>query len=275
MPVWDTFVHGDVEGVRVGRFNAGLSTTSVVYRFGRTVIDSGPPNQWAAVQGFLDAAPPARLLLTHHHEDHAGNAARIASRYGLVPQAPQASRAWLRDGFGIPPIQHLVWGAAPPVETDPLPPEVTLDGGVRLDVIPAPGHAPDMVCLHWPDRGWLFSADLFLSRRLTHLRYDEDLGATIASLDRVLDRDFDTVFCAHRGVVLDGHTALRDKRDYLANLCERSQALRRQGRSVRQIRRQLLGAEDAVSWATALGISKRNLIRQALAVGPAGGGGVG
>ena len=265
MPIRETFAFRDVRGARVGRFGFGINSTAIVYRTGPTVIDAGPPNQWPSVRRFLDRRPPQRLLLTHHHEDHAGNASRIARRYGITPLAPARSHDRLAAGYRTPPIQRVVWGSPRPVETDPLPPRVELEDGSWLEVIPAPGHTDDMVCLLWPANGILFSADLYLSRRVTHLRADEDLGRLMQSIEQVLRLDFDAVLCAHRGVVEDGKQALRDKLDWLGGLVDDVRELRRQGIGEGEVRRRLLGREDTVSWASALNISKRNLIRQAAA----------
>ena len=255
-----------VEGARVGRFGLGITTTAIVYRIGPTVIDAGPPNQWRTVRSVLDERPVGRLLLTHHHEDHSGNAALVARRYGLTPLAPELSRARLAAGFATPPVQRIVWGRPRPVETDPLPPTVELEDGTALSAVPTPGHSDDMTCLLWPDRGVLFAADLYLSRRITHLRTDEDLGAMMRSLETVLSLDFDALLCAHRGVVEDGPAALRAKLDWLGSLVEEVRGLRRRGVEEREIVRRLLGPEDGLSWASALDISKRNLVRQAATV---------
>ena len=265
MPIRETFAFRDVRGVRVGRLNFGINSTAIVYRIGPTVIDAGPPNQWPSVRRYLDRRPPQRLLLTHHHEDHAGNAARIAHRYGLIPLAPALSHDRLATGYRTPPIQRLVWGSPRPVETDPLSPRVELEDGSHLQVIPAPGHTDDMVCLLWPANGILFTADLYLSRRVTHLRADEDLGRLMRSIEEVLRLDFDAVLCAHRGVVENGKQALRDKLDWLGGLGEQARELQRQGVNEAGVVQRLLGREDLVSWASRLNISKRNLIRQASA----------
>lgn len=266
MPIRQRITYREVEGVRIGRFNRGLNTTAIVYRVGATVVDAGPPNQWRAVRGFLDERPPDRLLLTHHHEDHAGNAGRIAGRYGLTPWAPAASRARLADGFATPLVQRVVWGQPRPVETAPLPDRVEMPEGGALIPVAAPGHSDDMTCLLWPERGLLFAADLYLSRRLTHLRADEDLAGLLRSLDVVLRLDFDVLLCAHRGVVEDGRAALAEKQAALGDLCARARALREQGVGLKESTRRLLGPEDAVSWASRFDISKRNLVRQAARV---------
>jgi glyoxylase-like metal-dependent hydrolase (beta-lactamase superfamily II) len=270
MPIRETVAFRGIEGARVGRFGLGINTTAIVYRIGPAVIDAGPPNQWPAVRRFLDRQPVGRLFLTHHHEDHAGNAACVARRYGLAPLAPEPSRARLAAGFATPIVQRIVWGRPRPVQTDPLPPIVELEDGTSLVAAPAPGHSDDMTCLLWPDRGVLFAADLYLSRRITHLRTDEDLGAMMRSLETVLGLDFDTVLCAHRGVVEDGPSALQAKLDWLGSLVEDVRGLCQQGVDEREVVRRLLGPEDGLSWVSRLDISKRNLVRQAAALASSG-----
>ncbi len=145
-----------------------------------------------------------------------------------------------------------------------LPEEIELEPGRRLRTIPSPGHSRDMTCYLEPERGWLFSGDLYISRSTRHMRADEDLGEQIASLRRIVALDFETVFCSHRGVVRSGKQALQAKLDFLESLCQRVGQLRSEGRSDREITRLLLGRENWLSWATGLHFSKRNLIRACL-----------
>ncbi|MBW3139994.1 MBL fold metallo-hydrolase [Ferrimonas balearica] len=255
-----------IEGVRVGRFNFGINTTFIVYRVGDTLIDSGPPNQWAAVSAFVEERPLRQVLLTHHHEDHSGNAGRIAAMHNLVPMAPEPGRAKLARGFATPPLQRLIWGAPSPLVTEPLADGLQLDDGSPIVPIPTPGHAKDLTCFHLPHQGWLFSGDLYLSRKLRYLRSDENLTELMASLRRVLTLEFDTVLCPHRGPVRGGHQALQDKLDYLEQLCDQAQSLARQGCSEKAVLKALLGPEDWLGHLSRYNISKTNLIRQALKV---------
>lgn len=266
MPIRERLRFNDIDGARVGRLNMGISTTFILYRIGSTLIDSGPSNQWSACRDFFDESPPERLLLTHHHEDHSGNAADVAKRYQLKPLAPELSRAKLKRGFRIPPIQRLAWGHAQPVATEPLPEAIPMPEGGRLLPVHAPGHAKDMVCLWWPERGYLFTGDLYLSKKLTHFRGDENLARLMESIAEVLKLDFQTVICSHRGVVEDGKSALALKLDYLKNLCGEARELRRQGVGERAAVKRLLGPENLLSRLSFYNISKRNLYRQALLV---------
>jgi len=129
-----------------------------------------------------------------------------------------------------------------------------------------------MTCLLERERGWLFTGDLYIAARTRLLRQDEDLGAEITSLRRMLELDFDTVFCAHRGVLGAGKAALRRKLDFLESLCQQVADLRRQGRSREEITRLLLGREGLMTLLTGYHFSKRNLIAACLRALPAAAG---
>jgi glyoxylase-like metal-dependent hydrolase (beta-lactamase superfamily II) len=252
--------HAEVEGLRVGRFPLRYNTTCILYRLGSTVIDTGPPNQWRRVRAFLAERDVRQVVVTHYHEDHGGNLAPIRRAFAAPVYAPRLGLAELASGFPQRPYQRLFWGRPEPVEARELPQEVPLDGGGTLAAIPAAGHSADMTCLLERDRGWLFTGDLYIAARTRLLRQDEDLGAEIASLRRLLAYDFDTIFCAHRGVLGSGKAALRRKLDFLESLRQQVADLRRQGRSREEITRQLLGREGLMTLLTGYHFSKRNLI---------------
>lgn len=266
MPIRERYKFDKVEGVKIGRFNAGLTGTFILYRLSETLIDSGPSNQWRTVRTYLAEAPVKELLLTHHHEDHSGNAALIAKQYGLTPYAPELGRQKLSAGFYIPPMQRLFWGRSLPVETQPLPATMTLANGLKLKSIHAPGHAKDMHCFYFPDEGWMFTADLFIARRLKYFRADENLSQLIASIDKILTFDFDMLFCAHRGIVENGKRPLSEKRDNLLAFCQQAQDLHNKGVELEEIVLRLLGKEGAMAKLTGYNISKRNLVAEALNV---------
>ncbi len=102
MPIRERYKLGKVEGARVGRFNRGINTTFIIYRIGNNLVDCGPSNQWRAVKRFVDEQPVETILLTHHHEDHSGNAARIAKQNQITPFAPELSQKKLSGGFHTP-----------------------------------------------------------------------------------------------------------------------------------------------------------------------------
>jgi glyoxylase-like metal-dependent hydrolase (beta-lactamase superfamily II) len=145
-----------------------------------------------------------------------------------------------------------------------MPEEVVLENDLTLRAVHTPGHSPDMTCYLEPDRGWLFSGDLYISSKPRFLRADENVDDQIESLRRVLELEFDTVFCAHRGVVRDGHNGIKAKLDYLISLREEVRQLYAEGRSVSEITKTLLGGAGFLSLITLYHFSKRNLVRGCL-----------
>ena len=170
----------------------------------------------------------------------------------------------MRHGFRLRPYQHLIWGSPGLLETRSTPAETALEGGLRIVSVFTPGHSPDMTCYLEPDRGWLFTGDLYIASKPRFMRADENVDDQIESLRRVLELEFDTLFCAHRGVVKDGHRAMRAKLDYLISLRDEVRQLHAAGRSIREITRRLLGRETLLSLLTLYHFSKTNLVRGCL-----------
>ena len=252
--------HGGVEGLRVGRFGSQINTTCILYRMGSTVIDTGPPNQWRIVRRFLAERRVERVIVTHHHEDHSGNLARVHEDLAPAIYSPADGVGPLARGFALKLYQHVMWGKPRRVEPAPMPEAIDLDGGLQLRSVTAPGHSEDMTCYLEPARGFLFTGDLYIASKTRYLRSDEDLGQQIESLRRILELDFATMFCSHRGVIRDGKAALAKKLDFLQGLVERVAHLRREGRSAREITRRLAGREGFMTLFTGFHFSKRNLI---------------
>jgi glyoxylase-like metal-dependent hydrolase (beta-lactamase superfamily II) len=265
----ERITYGPVDGLRAGRYGFGSNTQAACYRIGRSLIDTGPPNQWRAVRQFaLDQDETHgidRVLLTHHHEDHAGNAARLQELLDVPVYAPEASLDRLREGFSLETYRWIVWGRPRPVEAEPVPETLSLADGTPLRTLPAPGHADDMVCYLAQEHGLLFAADLYITPRPQYLRYDENAPRLIESIHSVLEHDFDTLLCAHRGVVEEGHRALAEKVKYMEALCGVVQRRYRDDKvTVPQITDEILGREGLLYWASGGDFSKRNLIASCL-----------
>ncbi len=257
----ERFEHDGVEGLRAGRFDLGISSSCILYRLKSTLIDTGPPNQWPLVRRFIRERDVERVLVTHYHEDHSGNAAHLKRETGADVFLPAEGMEFMRVGFPLRPYQRVIWGKPGRLEPLPSPEETTVEGGLRLRAVHSPGHSPDMTCYLEPERGWLFTGDLYIASKPRFMRADEDVHEQIASLRRVIELDFETVFCAHRGVVADGRAALRAKLDYLVSLRDEVRELHVRGRTVPEITRTLLGRESFMSFITFFHFSKRNLVR--------------
>ncbi|OUS34049.1 MBL fold metallo-hydrolase [Oleispira antarctica] len=272
MTVRNTYLYENgpysVHGFRTGRFDFGINTTFIIYRIGETLIDAGPTNQWSTIKRVLKPLAIKTLLITHHHEDHSGNANRISKLKKLTPYAPLLGQDKLAKGYPTPLIQKLIWGSPLKVQTQTLPESLIVnensDSQVEVIAIPTPGHAKDLTCLFLPEQKYLFSGDMYISKSLKYLRADENLTQLIDSLRKLIKLDFEILFCPHRGIVEQGKKALEEKLENLLDLCNKSQKLMHDGLDEEQIVNKLLGPEDGLAKMSKFNISKGNLIRQAM-----------
>jgi len=134
-------------------------------------------------------------------------------------------------------------------------------------VIYTPGHSPDHICLYEPDRGWLFTGDLFVGGHDRALRAGYDIWAIISSLKQIAALTATTLFPGSARVRHDPATELAAKITYLEELGERVLALHRQGRSVRGIIRALLGGPMLIEFITLGHFSRKQLVLSYLGVG--------
>jgi glyoxylase-like metal-dependent hydrolase (beta-lactamase superfamily II) len=251
----------EVEGLRVGRFKDKINTTCIIYRIGSTVIDTGPPNQWPVVRNFLREKEVKQVLITHHHEDHGGNGSLIQKEMKVPVFTHYSGIQSHIDGFPLRLYQYIVWGKPDAFRPEIIPEEIELDFGLKLKTIHTPGHSEDMTCYFEPNRGWMFTGDLFIASKPAYLRQDENPNLQIASLKEILTYDFEKVFCSHRGLVKDGRKAIRNKLNYLEELRDKILELHKKGKSADEITGAVMGKESLISIITFNHFSKKNFVK--------------
>jgi glyoxylase-like metal-dependent hydrolase (beta-lactamase superfamily II) len=209
--------------------------------------------------------PVEQILLTHHHEDHSGNAAAMRRLTGAPVRGHAVAAAKLRGGFPILPYQHVFWGRAEPVPVEPIEGPIEARG-FTLTPVHTPGHSRDHVVFLERSRGWLFSGDLFIGERIKFFRSDEKMGDQIQSLKTVLQLDFDALLCAHHPRLTDGKQHLTRKLEYLETLRDEAHDLKRQGYPDQQVIARLDPHKDRrIRWMTLGNVSFANMVRSALA----------
>ena len=262
------FEYGDLEGLQVGRFPGRINTTCILYRFENTLIDTGPPNQWREVQKFILEKDVKQICITHHHEDHCGNSTQIKKVTDAKLYAHENGCELLKNGWYMEPYRHIIWGRPQKMEAHPAPPIIKLNKGMHLECIHTPGHSDDSLCYLEPNRGWLFTGDVYITSRPHSLREDENPHDQINSLKFLLSHNFETLFCAHRGVVKLGKQAIQKKHDYLQELRDEVFHLHSLGLSEKEIRHKLLGRETLVSLLTLFNFCKQNFVTNFIHLNP-------
>ena len=154
------------------------------------VLDPGPDvdaHVRAVVSAVADAGS-VRVLLTHHHPDHAGAATAVAEALSAEvwgPPGPGVDRP-LEDGAIVP-----------------------LDDG-HLEAVHTPGHTRDHLCFLWPERRALFAGDVLLGRGDTTwvAEYPGCVEDYLASLSRLRGLELDVIHPTHGPALDDPDDAL-------------------------------------------------------------------
>jgi glyoxylase-like metal-dependent hydrolase (beta-lactamase superfamily II) len=229
---------GPLRALEMYRAFAGQPIMKVYsFALGDTLIDTGLASLGDRVVAWARSLGATRAVLTHHHEDHAGNTSALLAA-GFDVRATETTATLVDAGLPIPFYEHLAWGKPPPARPRLLEPVLDV-GGRRVEVIAAPGHCIDQVCFWLPDEGWLFSGDVFLHERVRLFRRDEDFAVTMQTLERLCALPIQSLWCAHRPRVEDGGAALRSKLQHLRDLEGEVRRKHAQGWSIRRIARSL------------------------------------
>jgi glyoxylase-like metal-dependent hydrolase (beta-lactamase superfamily II) len=179
-----------------------------------TLVDTGLPGHWEQLVGFLASrsAPVAAVkavVLTHHHDDHRGNAERLRKEAGanvLVHQDDLASTTRKTKPPRVPLwkprvaryVLHVLRGGVartlPVVGASSFRDEEVLDVPGRPRVIHAPGHTAGNAAMSLEDREVLMVGDALATidlvsgesgPRLLPRFANDDHDQALASLQRI------------------------------------------------------------------------------------------
>ena len=228
------------------------------YLIDGVLVDTGFPLVAEEFAPVVSSLSPRGAIITHWHEDHAGNAARLAELGIPVRMHPRCEAA-LRERPTIRFYRQFVWGrsarlAVPLRDFDPAP----------LQVIGAPGHTEDHVVVWNAARGIVASGDLYLGVKVRVAHPHESPGALVQSLRMVVALEPRLLLDAHRGVVRHPVPMLTAKIAWMEETIGAITALARGGCGEREIQRRVLGREPFVGWVSRGEYSKRSFVRSVL-----------
>jgi endoribonuclease LACTB2 len=248
--------HDDVVRLRMrsaGSRAAGLDVSAYVVR--DTLIDTGFPHARAQLGRAVAGLGVRGVVVTHWHEDHAGNV-ELFARGGIPLHLDSATDAKIRQRPAIQLYRRVVWGRPPALRS----PVVSLDPG-PLEVIATPGHSTDHHVVWDAATETVFSGDLWLGVRSAIMHRDEDPYVMLDSLRRVHGLGPRRMFDAHRGLIEDASRALLARITWLSATIARIEHDIAAGWSDRAIVRAVLGGEAGAAYVSLGEYSRRNFVR--------------
>lgn len=256
---------GEVQGFNfgIGIFRPPVMTAWCYYIDG-LLIDTGIGNLRQTAFNLIVDYKPDKIALTHHHEDHSGNAAIISKALNIPVYGHSYTQKKLQSQYPIMLYQHLLWGKSEPVDI------TVFNGNIETNnhkFIPVhtPGHSKDHTVFIEEKKGWLFSGDLYLGKKIKFFRKDEVFSDQIASLKKVLQYDFDTIYCAHNPQLTNGRNYIKEKLDFLENFSGIVLELHNQGLSEKEILKSIdKGNDTLIKLITMKNASFENMVRSVL-----------
>lgn len=248
--------YDDVTRVRLtsaGSTAAGMSVSAYVVR--GVMIDTGFPHAGRVIGRLVDELRPRAAIVTHWHEDHAGNVHQLAAR--RVPVAlPALTEALLRQRPPIRLYRRVVWGRSPRLR-DPIVPFAD----PSLALVATPGHSDDHHVVWDAEQRTLFSGDLWLGVRSRVMHPSENPYAIVRSLRATAALRPVRMFDAHRGFVADAAGALTARADWMDDAIAATRQRIAAGWSDRAIARALLGGEELTAVFSAGEYARTNFVR--------------
>ncbi|WP_018084590.1 MBL fold metallo-hydrolase [Desulfurispora thermophila] len=227
------------------------------------LIDSGPSRLQKSIAVFCEQHKPELIVHTHFHEDHTGNTAFLCRQHGIPAYIHKSALEICRQKARLPLYRRLFWGSRPAFEPQPL--GETISGRtIDWEVIPTPGHSHDHVVLLDKQHGRLFSGDLYLHHKTRVVMRPENMPRLMRSLRHLLSKDFDTIYCAHAGVVKNAHRLIQQKLAHLEELQEQVRQLSARGLNIKQINRKLFPQTPTITYVSSGEWSSLHIVRSLL-----------
>jgi glyoxylase-like metal-dependent hydrolase (beta-lactamase superfamily II) len=248
--------HGDVTRYEMSSpWSRAISYTASAYLVRGVLIDCGFHAARHHLEAVLSATRPRGLFITHYHEDHAGNAERVAQLRIPIAASPDTI-ARLRSPTPIRLYRRVTWGTAPPLRS-----AVTRFESDELALVAAPGHSADHHVVWDATDGTLFGGDLYLGVRVRVAHPGEDPRVLARTLRAVAALGPTRLFDAHRGLVANPVPLLLAKADWIDETVAAIERRIAAGEPDARIVRELFGGESLPGYFSGGDYSRTNFVR--------------
>jgi len=182
-----------------------------------------------------------------------------ANHIDRVPLAHSLALPLVRNPSILPPYRKFAWGIPAGFQAEALG-NTLHTRKYRFEVIHTPGHSPDHVVLHEPDKRWLFAGDLYISKSLSVTTRDENVTALMSSLRKLMELPDCQMFCQHSGMHDSHQRALGARLEFLLATQKKALALHAEGRTAGEIARELELEKPAIRLVSRGEMSARHLV---------------
>ncbi len=208
------------------------------YLVGDILVDTGFSHTSEVLGRYLSQRKLAAILLTHHHEDHAGNAGALARTHGCPVYLRNVDSKCKEGMESLKRYRRVWWGVPAPYEPLEMPEEIS-SGGHRLRSVPIPGHSETHTAFFYENSGYVFVGDLYVTGGATAVMMYENPYESVRSLRRIAALAPSRMLTGHKKVMDEPAAALLDKAEKIEAAAERVVTLHREGLGTRRILHQV------------------------------------
>jgi glyoxylase-like metal-dependent hydrolase (beta-lactamase superfamily II) len=247
---------GDVIRLRMTSAGSRMARMNVsAYVVRGVMIDTGFHRARRALLEAVRALGVRGAILTHWHEDHAGNVQALGEA-GVAILAREDTLATLRARPWIRLYRRLIWGHPPALTA-----QVAAFDTEGLEGLHTPGHSPDHQVVWDARTRTVFSGDLWLGVHASILHEAEDPYRIVDSLRVARALEPERMFDAHRGEIVRPTAAIDAKIEWMLETLDTVARRLNEGWSEGEIVRRLLGGEAPAAYVSGGDYSRRNFVR--------------
>ncbi|MGE7908495.1 MBL fold metallo-hydrolase [Lysinibacillus xylanilyticus] len=210
------------------------------------LIDTGSYSLSQEFQSFFNEIQIEQLALTHSHEDHSGNAAWLQQHKEVPIYIHRDSVSICANDGEYPLYRQALWGERPAFNAQPFG-DTLQTNSATWDIIETPGHTTDHLSFYNRETGALFTGDLYIQTKTKVVLDEENIVHTLASLKKILNYDFEEVYCCHAGFLADGRTKIQEKIAYLEEMESNIRRLFDKGYSVEEMTKSIFARDYPIT----------------------------
>lgn len=252
--------YGDIEVVKMSINPLFRVMDIYLYFIDGLLVDTGPSIRKRNLVPIFQSWEIEQVVLTHYHEDHAGMASWLAEYSNATIFGHGKTVEHVNKRAQLPWYRKLFSGPRDAFQASAFP-RVIQTGKYEFHPIETPGHTDDHICFLEPNKGWLFTGDLYITPYPKVFLKEESINAYIESIEKLQQLDYQTIFCAHEGVITTGKQMMDYKLDYLKRIKQEVIRLHQLGFSEQAITKNLFPKQVKLEQLTFGSFSRLNLVR--------------